>query len=900
MQRLININDPQNGQHSESLSSPEGVRSFQSTVNNSLTRNTARSPVTEEISDTVEKAAAELLRLTPVNIGNLSSPMREVFIGEEGLAPMNNISNSTLQHYIANPEVYRENFNLISKQLENLLENLNVIYKEIGYSNNEISSREKMIFSKLSNSISSFFDQANEEKARLYRENDLCQELLRRILEVINDPRGTKSIPDLYTRNCIMGMESQSPNKKPVSLLNKRRVLTNAKLFVMKTYTPKLLCYLDSSIRLRSLIDSMPDYEPESNLQLVRTIPPVDTCQFFKGYFMNHANDIESNYQFVLENKKLLLYSVNFSDVTEDMIKNFNELSKMYQNERCTRLTKIRKMSQELSNLLQALGVEIRDLDSDLKDMLTVYTRDEKDEVTRDISFSVMAALKKVIDDYQLIRKTRETEKQNLIAKCEQLWEKLKISPCYVDSFKTEHSTLSMSDIGSFSKEFERLESMKKKLIKNLINDSWKRIVELWDIMEFHESERYSFTSLFENMKSTSTLLEDDEKVLDLCEGHIKTLEKKYAVVKPILVLVDEFKSLQRDRVQLEESSRDSSRLLSRSSHKILLKEEKARKKITRYFPGVIYELKSKLDAYSNEFNEEFMVDGVKFVDILDSEQEQLLNKYPRMRFTHNGRKSFVRCNSLPSTYSVQKKVSRSQTSTVTVRNVTDKTPIRKTENTSSARSKPNSDLQPQINKSAPCSTVNNRSIRGTHIASPQKRVRYIPSNVMIKSSPTRIPVLSSTNSNMALLSPVNKKQNKTTKLTQLSVLSSNKLNQRSNIPILSSHINTFPLIPADKENSYSLESPANITKKLRQQLLSSPTRNGDHPVNDAIKSEDTRTSTTVEDIKASHIAEDESSMMEDRNFAEWKQSQLAKLNENSVTKTNNITARINQENDLF
>lgn len=52
--------------------------------------------------------------------------------------------------------MYRENFILISKDLEKLLENLNVIYQNIGYSNTEIITKEKIIFTTISNSINNF------------------------------------------------------------------------------------------------------------------------------------------------------------------------------------------------------------------------------------------------------------------------------------------------------------------------------------------------------------------------------------------------------------------------------------------------------------------------------------------------------------------------------------------------------------------------------------------------------------------------------------------------------------------------------------------------------------------------------------------------------------------------
>lgn len=116
---------------------------------------------------------------------------------------------------------------------------------------------------------------------------------------------------------------------------------------------------------------------------------------------------------------------------------------------------------------------------------------------------------------------------------------------------------------------------MKKKLIKKLISDSWDKIRELWDTLQYSEESRSNFIIVFEELRRNAATLQEDELLLETCERELKRLEDKLILYKPILELISEFESLQKDQEFLEKSSKDSSRLLSRNSHKILLTEEK-------------------------------------------------------------------------------------------------------------------------------------------------------------------------------------------------------------------------------------------------------------------------------------------------------------------------------------
>ena len=65
--------------------------------------------------------------------------------------------------------------------------------------------------------------------------------------------------------------------------------------------------------------------------------------------------------------------------------------------------------------------------------------------------------------------------------------------------------------------------------------------------------------------------------------------------------MYEELQELLKDQQFLIESSKDSSRLLSKNSCKILLNEEKIRKRINKTLPKLIDNLKKETSQYNND-----------------------------------------------------------------------------------------------------------------------------------------------------------------------------------------------------------------------------------------------------------------------------------------------------------
>lgn len=774
----------------------------------------------------------DCLRLTPVNLKTLRSPLKQ--------GQMNIETNDSL---------YKENFNLISRQLQNLLSELDVIYREVGYSNIEISRKEKQIFHNLSNSISKFFDEANAERDMLTKEYQVGQHSLQCMLNAINDPKGVYTIPDLFMRNSVLETSAQaiiddncsSPQRTSASLLNKLKTLNNVKVFVMNAYLPKFMDHLSTVMKLRHLMDKVPDMEDQilpANLAL----PTAALCDDFNTRIRTCKGDMQSLFKFFQEEEKAVFYQSFFSNLTSNCIHTLETLIKNYQEEYNRRLETYKKL---LNNLLQIADDLCIDIRSELPNELHIeISEDAKPTITWHAIESLQKSLKKC--EYQ--RQNRLKERTELLRKCQVLWTKLKVPEQQQQKFIENNSDLSMRSLENLANELLKLEEMKKKLIKKLIQESWEKIKEYYKAMSFTMEEQEEFLTSFDNMSKESQSLEDDEHLLEYCESQIEDLKKKMDIYQPIWKLIESFDSLQKDKIRLDESTKDSSRLLARNSHKILLEEERTRKRISRHFPTIVQDLKEKLLQFQDVFGKPFLLNGEYFLDVVIQQEAELLSKYPKSRI--NMKPPSVKQDEIKKVVPKTPKASRVAGSTRLVKSV-DKNKISKPVFT-------------------PRSRITIESTKKTNVLLP-------PPHISVKKDLSRIPTLDTRIGSLNC----REKRKSIVKPKQLAPISSNLLN------ILKSTEKTHQ--PLAKLGDCSLNSfernnmnvkDANGARYMATKLPSSPIKEPLGSVYSIIKSPEGKLKLNVcSNNGANNTNNGDSSFLNDDNFIEWKQSQLAKLN---------------------
>lgn len=592
-----------------------------------------------QIDSSQPSPTREYMTLTPVKLRNLESPLKNNSLHKSE----SQFSQSPFRVLSPTAKLYKDKFNMISKDLEKLLDSLNVIYKKIGYSTSEMKTNEKKVFTTLSDNIKEFYMKAEEQMKKLSVDNEIEQQVLNAMLAKLNDTNGLNTIPDLYTRNAILLPQNRivpdSP-KKPLSLLEVQKSLNDAKKYVIRTYLKQLMKFLDENIKLQKTFTTVgkiiTDLSHEDQ-EILKCLPNLELSQKFLQLFQDRNEDLSSLSNKIKENKKTLLFSDYFHSIDSKRISQITKISRIYKQEYEFRLNMLVKNIRQMNDILNELDIGIdSELSPSMQEIFHNYLQlNQKNNnnntevfmlVTEDVISTVDIELNKVKN----LKQERINKKNELLNQCQLLWTKLNQPQPHIDSIMRENKGLSLNVIENLTKELGNLEILKKKLIKQLISDSWNKINEHWTTLQIPDIEKEEFISNYERMSSESNSLKEDEALLDYCELETKKLDEKLAIYAPVLKLIRDFQNLLKDKEFLAKSSKDSSRLLSRNSHKILLSEERARKRITRHFPKVICELKEKLEDAQEIFHKPFALNGRNLHDLIEEEESEFISKYPR------------------------------------------------------------------------------------------------------------------------------------------------------------------------------------------------------------------------------------------------------------------------------
>lgn len=227
---------------------------------------------------------------------------------------------------------------------------------------------------------------------------------------------------------------------------------------------------------------------------------------------------------------------------------------------------------------------------------------------------------------------------------CQGLWEKLHENQDFVLQFLASNSNLTDSAIMNFQIELKRLYEKRSEFVDKFISDSRKQIHDLQSRLLFSDDQCRQFKYYAYDVNDDT--MEDKEVILSEHELEIDRLTQEYQAKEPILSLYSQLNELREDQNFLDESSKDSSRLLSKNSCRILLNEEKIRKKIARNMPRVITSLKQEIINFNNKQHSggqrTMSVDGEDLLEkilLIESNCGVFAGKGPRGKAPHSAKK---------------------------------------------------------------------------------------------------------------------------------------------------------------------------------------------------------------------------------------------------------------------
>lgn len=197
----------------------------------------------------------------------------------------------------------------------------------------------------------------------------------------------------------------------------------------------------------------------------------------------------------------------------------------------------------------------------------------------------------------QRVTDARQKKHDHYANACRALWAKLGEPADQVEAFLTSNSQLTEASVANLKAELARLYAKRSQFIESFIVDARKEIEALWAKMLYSREQRMSFEHYAYDVASDNR---DKEAVLNEHEIELTRLQQEFEEKKEVLDLYNQLQELLADQKFLTESLKDSSRLLSKNLCKILLNEEKIRKKINKSMPRVIATLKQQTIAYND------------------------------------------------------------------------------------------------------------------------------------------------------------------------------------------------------------------------------------------------------------------------------------------------------------
>lgn len=215
----------------------------------------------------------------------------------------------------------------------------------------------------------------------------------------------------------------------------------------------------------------------------------------------------------------------------------------------------------------------------------------------------------------QTLRDNKQRQWSYYSKSCQSLWDKLGENKEFTSQFLAANSNLTDAALSNLKMELSRLLTKRSEFVDSFILDARRQIDSLHEQLLYSELQRTSFK--YHDLDITrDDDNEEKELILHEHEKEIESLKQELAAKKPIFDLYQELRELIEDQNFLVESSKDSSRLLSKNSCKILLNEERIRKKINKNLPRVVPSLKEAIVAFNNES----LAKGQKTIKIHDTD----------------------------------------------------------------------------------------------------------------------------------------------------------------------------------------------------------------------------------------------------------------------------------------
>ncbi|KAF7930436.1 uncharacterized protein EAE98_004836 [Botrytis deweyae] len=453
----------------------------------------------------------------------------------------------------------------LSSQVSTIIDQLHGLFDEIGVPSRERETRESELFVALSETLHNQVRLVADEK------NDLTEEA-RRIITTIKQMEA--SLDDDKDHHEYEPEDEDLQITYP--LMQCLQGLKEKHLHISKIHRERFE-------QVKKLVQALESYSSHLEPSFIKIeLPPTSLNASIPPTF-----DLSNNY---------------VSDLDDEFTRVYEEYTR--------RVALVKATAENIIQLWAELGTPQAQTDS----AIVKYYRDAPEQLglhEDDISRLRMKQ-SKLVDE----KKSREKRLRDLRTTVEALWAKLGIDEFEQKRFLNGNRGFGLRQINEFEDELSRLNELKRQNLHLFVEDARYKLQELWDGLFFSEEEMLEFTPAFSDVYSDALLEAHEQEI-----GRLEVLKEQRA---PTLALIEEHRSLVKDRDDLQASSQDASRLMMRGQKgekrdpTRLLREEKMRKRIAKDLPKIAAKLRTVLEEWEEEYGRPFMVHGERYLDELE------------------------------------------------------------------------------------------------------------------------------------------------------------------------------------------------------------------------------------------------------------------------------------------
>lgn len=233
-----------------------------------------------------------------------------------------------------------------------------------------------------------------------------------------------------------------------------------------------------------------------------------------------------------------------------------------------------------------------------------------EDDDTFCLSDDNIAALKVLLSQLQERKAERDLCCSNLRTKIQELWRLLQ-TPEEEREALSEHMVQSKKkNVEALQEELQHLEVLKMQNMKSFTEAIRAEIAVLWARCFYSQEQQQAFAAYHDEDFS--------EELLNLHEAEIKNLKTYFEDHKELFEGVTKWQNNWTLYIELDNKATDPSRFNNRGGN--LLKEEKQRSDLQKSLPKLEKSLRVQIDAWEQEHNKEFLVNGQKFLEYVQQQ----------------------------------------------------------------------------------------------------------------------------------------------------------------------------------------------------------------------------------------------------------------------------------------